>query len=987
MTDHVFARSFSVLITIMVLALVERARSAVSNEFDVFAGLEIRADSPSNNPSLLNKQTDAVRLASYTVLGSRIRQTQDEGPSPVSVYDQEYIRNTDAMTLADFLNRIPQNYTGIASGRSSAPNELNPEFGQRDETSSPPFSFVLMASAAPPGQTGVSGVSLRGLGSGSTLVLVDGRRAVQSGQGNQSTTTRQGFVDLNTIPLGMIERIEISTDGASAIYGADAVAGVINIILKKGYTGTEIRGGIKVAEHGGGRERTLSVTSGFVQGKLSGSVTVDYYDRKSLRASERGFSEQQDHRDRVVGSFDDGSPVYGRDFRLNWGYPAVIQATSGVVFDEFDMLPGVRVVMVPKGSSFTPGVGGFIPVTSPVPEASNGVIDASGQRRTNTANYLDLIPESTRRGLSSNFNYQFHDRLDGFVLFRTSDTKSVFHGQVGANTITGSFGSAVTLQAAYNPFNQDVTVGMILPEWGSQMQRVRTIDEAMTLGLRGVIAENWKWELAGTWGRQKVRQVEREFDSANLVGLLNHPDPAQRFNPFIDYTAAGSPSQAALLETLSLYPTRLAISRATGLDFVTDGTLFNLPGGGTKMAIGTSIRRDKVASTAIASSSAMTSVDTEKTVFGSQMTKAMFVEFLVPFWGRENSRGGLQRLDLNLAVRYESNERFAKTVPKVGLSWAPAQTLLVRGSWSEGFRAPGVTEYFIAPTVRSQAIQDPRRNPSTTTGVQTTTGSHTDPQPELSENTFVGLVYEPNFAEGVNFQVNYYNTVQRDVLQQLSAQTIVNNETIFGDRITRDPAAASDMAKNQPGPITAVDSTFVSFGKVVNRSMDIVFDYRVPWEEWGRFRVNVAASRTLESSLQLAPDEPTANLDHTTSAPPRWRLNAEIFWSRSDWNASVFMTRIDGFTDNTAGNLIVANTPTITFSPTPAVTKVDLRCGYEFKNGVWRGYGKNLRLSLGVSNVFDKEPPFSGTLWGFNAGLHHQFILGRAYELSFSLPF
>jgi iron complex outermembrane receptor protein len=128
---------------------------------------------------------------------------------------------------------------------------------------SPAFNFVLGTAAAPPGQTGVSGVSLRGLGAGSTLVLVDGRRAAQSGNGNRGTDTRQGFVDLNTIPLGMVDRIEVSTDGASAIYGADAVAGVINIILKKNYTGTELSGGYKAAEHGGGRERTASVITGF----------------------------------------------------------------------------------------------------------------------------------------------------------------------------------------------------------------------------------------------------------------------------------------------------------------------------------------------------------------------------------------------------------------------------------------------------------------------------------------------------------------------------------------------------------------------------------------------------------------------------------------------------------------------------------------------------------------------------------------------------
>ncbi|MDB6114383.1 MAG: TonB-dependent receptor, partial [Lacunisphaera sp.] len=204
--------------------------------------------------------TGALKLETVTVLGSRIRQTESEGPSPVTVYDQDYMRATGAMTLADFLNYLPQTYSGIAAGRGSAPNELNPEFGQRTENSFPLTNFILGAADAPPGQTGVSGVSLRGLGSGSTLVLVDGRRAAQSGSGNRSTVSQQGFVDLNTIPFGMIDHVEVITDGASAIYGADAVAGVINIVLKKNWQGNELSGSYKASEHGGGRERQATLT-------------------------------------------------------------------------------------------------------------------------------------------------------------------------------------------------------------------------------------------------------------------------------------------------------------------------------------------------------------------------------------------------------------------------------------------------------------------------------------------------------------------------------------------------------------------------------------------------------------------------------------------------------------------------------------------------------------------------------------------------------
>ncbi len=942
------------------------------------------ADAPA--AKMEKTETGALKLETYTVLGSRIRQTETEGPSPVSTYDRDYIRSTGAMTLADFLNQIPQTYSGIAFGRASTPNELNPEFGQRNESSFPSFNFVLQSSAAPPGQTGVSGVSLRGLGSGSTLVLVDGRRAAQSGNGNRATDTRQGFVDLNTIPLGMIESIEVTTDGASAIYGADAVAGVINIKLKKNYTGTEISGGFKTAEHGGGRERNGSIISGFSHGKLSGTVALDYYDRQSLKASDRSFSKEQNHSAIARGTLiATGATAFGRDYRLNFGFPAVIQASGGVVAGEFNAIPGVRVVFVPAGSATTPTVAQFVPATAIIPPAN--VVNASGQRRMNTASYLDLIPVSKRTGFSGNLNYKIGDRLDAFASYRTSDTKSNTNTQPGANSITGGFGTAALLPAAFNPFNQNVNISMVLTEWGAQSQRVRTWDDAATGGLRGKWGQTWEWELGGSWQRQKGRQITRNFNPAPFANMLTAADPLQRFNPFIDPSAPGAPSQAALLETLSLYPSVVGISTVTGLDFSANGDLYEYWGGTIKMAFGGSSFRNEVDSTAINfPTSSLTPVATIVALTGSQTTKAQFAELQLPVFGKDNAKPLFRRLDFNVAARHEDNGRFSKTVPKYGVSWTPVQSVLLRASWSEGFRAPGVTEYLIATSVATSTLTDPRRTPASTSGIAVTSGSNPNPLPELSENTYIGAVYEPSFIKGLSLQVNYYDTLQKDTLQQISAQNIINNEALFPDRVTRAAPTASDTALNQPGQITALNRVFVSFGEVVNRSLDFVADYRLPWVQYGNFRVNLAASRTLEATRALAPGQPPVVLEDDTASPPKWKYNAAVFWRKGDWSGSAFFSYQDGFQSNNSGNSLVANDTAIIYFPTPSVAKLDLRLGYEFRNGIWREYGKGLRVNVGVNNVFDKKPPFSDTVWGFNAGLHSQYILGRALELSFVLP-
>lgn len=927
----------------------------------------------------------AIQMAELRVLGSRIRQTESAGPSPVSTYDREYIRSTGAFTLADFLNQLPQTYSGIGSGRGSSPNELNPEFGQRTETSSPPFNFVLGSSAAPAAQTGVSGVSLRGLGSGSTLVLVDGRRATQSGAGNRGTDTRQGFVDLNTIPLGMIERVEVITDGASAIYGADAVAGVINIVLKKNYSGTEINGGFRTAEHGGGRERNASILQGFSYGKLSGSISIEYFDRQNLKASERSFSKNQNHTAIPAGTLlSTGAVQFGRDFRLLWGYPAVIQASGGTVAGTFNAIPGVRVVLTPEGATQTPAVGQFTPVTTPVPPAT--IVNASGQRRTNTAAFLDLIPETERKGLNANFNYKINDRLDAYAGFRTTENKSHMQAQLSANSITGGFGTAAVQQAAFNPFNQNVQVGMILLEFGPESQRVRTLSDAANAGVRGQFSKTWQYDLNGTWENQKVRQVTRNYNGAGFASLLN--STTQAFNPYIDARAPGAPSQAPLLETLAVYPTLRSESTSNAVDFSADGDLFDFWGGPVKMAFGASIRRDEVDSTSISFSSAAVPVATVAALSGGQDSKAFYAEFSVPVVGKENARPAamIHRLDLQLAGRTEEVGPFSKSVPKLGVSWAPFKSLLVRGSWSEGFRAPGVTEYLVVAPNFTSSLTDPRRTPPNTTGVTVSRGSNPNSGPEDSENSFAGLVYEPAFAKGLNIQANFYATVQKDVLQVLSAQTIVNNEALFPGRVTRAAPDATDTALGQPGRITAVSTIFANFGRVENRSADITVDYTLPWEDFGRWRLNFAASTTLKATRQLAPGQPPVVLEDDTASPPKWRINASLFWRKGNWNASAFLWYMDGFRSNGAGNILVQNNTAVVYYPTPAVTKLDLRAAYEFKDGVWRGYGKGLRLGVGVNNVFDKEPPFSDTVWGFNAGIHSQLILGRAYEFSFSLP-
>ncbi len=843
---------------------------------------------------------------------------------------------------------------------------------------------MIGASAAPPGQTGVSGVSLRGLGSGSTLVLVDGRRVVQSGSGNRSTDSRQGFVDLNTIPLAMVDRIEVITDGASALYGADAVAGVINIVMKKDWTGGELTTNVHSAFDGGGRERQGSFTYGFTSGPIRGNISLQGYDRLPLKASERDFSADQNHTDVVAGyNATTGEPIFGRDFRLNWGYPGVIQTA---LFNE--TLNGItdpagnptRFAIVNPGVTGMPTVNDFTGITANF---------ASGAVRGNTAEFLDLIPESSRWSASGNLNFNINDNVESYATYTISDTRGMFNGQANVSSAATSsgFGNFSTvIPAAFNPFGQNIAVGLVHYEFGSTWQKTQTRAHNAVLGVRGVIGQSsWQWDSYVGYQKQVFHQLGRAFNGAAITAALSNPDPAMRLNPFIDARAAGI-TQADIYETMAVYPTLDTESDMRSVDVTADGELFDLPGGTVRMGVGGFFERNTNQSFSVNYTAAVTPVRITDMVEGERDSYGVFTELSVPLIGTDNAMPLVRRLELQLAGRYEDRgDAGSTTVPKVGVSWVPVRSLLLRGSYSQGFRAPALSEYQVAGQVFSASITDPMRGtiaapntPAPTNGVQVLRGSNPDIEPETSETTYLGLVYEPIWVRGLNFEVNYYETVQKDVIQVLSAQIIANNQSTFGDRITRGAQTPDDITLNQPGPIIELNQTLINFGKVTNKSLDVVVNYSL--SSWaGNMRIGANASHLLESSRELRPGVEAVDDLGDTFAPPKWRYNVFAFWDRGPWNASAYFTYLSAFSTNQAGNLFTSS------YPIPSQTKLDLNGGYEFREGLWGGRAKGLRVSFGIGNVLDEEPPFSDTVFGFNGGLHSP--LGRTWQTSIQMPF
>ena len=917
-----------------------------------------------------------VKMDEFEVLGSRIRRSEVDGPSPVTTYGTDEIRATGAMNLADFMRTLPQTYNGVGAGRNSTPDDLNISAGQRNESliPLPPAAGVSpVVSTNAPVQTGSSGVSLRGLGAGSTLVLVDGRRVTQSGERNRGANTGQGFVDLNTIPLGLVERVEIITDGASAIYGGDAVAGVVNIVLKKSWVGTEVNGSVKLTEHGGARERQTTVTTGVagLGGRFHGTLAVNYYDRDPLFAAQRSFSKNPDFRTRIQGyNPTTGVAVLGTDQRIQWGYPAAVQATATTGFVS---IPGVRVLLAPEGSAITPAVSAFERRTTNDPGQTGTVILAQGQRITNPSSWTELVAAAERRGFTANGTFEIRKHLEVYGTYSFSDSRAL------AKTLP-VYVANVAVAAANNPFGEAIQFGLLLPQWGQVSQQTKTQTHSVTAGGRGKLGETWRWDLGYRWQDQKYHSIGHTFNATAFAAIANSNDPAQRFNPFIDERVSNATKQTALLEQTALYPTVDGRSVLDSVDVTANGDLVKIWGGPIRVALGGSYENEDSKNTAVAFAG-FPVVATATTYRDVRVTKAAFGELSVPIFGKPNRRPLLQRLEANFAGRYESlSDAGHRRVPKYGATWSPFQALLIRGSYSEGFRPPSLTEDRRVTSTTTATVADPARgNQSYPMTIMTRTNP--DLKAETSTNEFYGAVFEPPFAKGLTLQVNYYRTIQKDAIQSLSSTTILNNEALFPDYVARGTPTAADVAAGFKGQVTTLYSQYVNFGVIHNESIDFGADYRLPWDQLGRWRLSANAAKTIKQTRQLNIGQPATNDVGDTYSSPRWNLSSTLYWNKGPWTASSSLSYMSGFKSDRAG--ITSNT----ISNTPAMHLIDVRGAYEFKDRVWRKYGRGLRLGIGIANLTDEKPPFSNNIYGFNAGVYGRWAFGRTIEFSFSQPF
>ncbi|MDA5193678.1 TonB-dependent receptor [Govanella unica] len=869
---------------------LETGGSAMFTSLETNPGEQIAHDA-SDDMSPRKKPAVALDLEEIVVTGSNIRGANVIG-SKLFVFDQEDIRRTGFSSVQDVVQSLPQNFGG-GPNAMTAPlqgTENGAQFANRNFGAS---------------------INLRGLGAGSTLTVINGRRIAAAGGGT--------FVDISALPLSAVERIEVLPDGASAIYGTDAIAGVTNIILKQNYEGAETR--LRYGTVTEGRQQEYKASQLFGTNWQGGGLVLSYEYQKiePLFSEERDFSASSDLRS-----------LGGSDYRLPFSNPGTL-------------LAGGKSFAIPQGQDGTSlTAGDFISSTA----------NLGNDRRGTT-----LFPKQERHS----FYGHLHQELSGGlrVFAETLYTTRKFEARRPAKTLT------LTVPAT-NPFYVNPVGGLspvqvrysFLDDLGPQIDQGRVESYALVAGASLDLSAGWQTELTGTYNGSSENGGLRSgaVNMSALTRALADPNPRTAFNPFGD----GSHSNPATLKQISGYSTTNRGFDLWTLDVKSDGPLFALPGGMVKLALGGHYRKE---SWLIERLDFELASDTKFSV-AQDMTRdvrAAFTELLVPLVGDGNRLPGIERLDLSAAFRLEDYSDFGSTRnPRFGLAWSPLPGLSLRGTYGTSFRAPILSQ---RDTSLNQVFFFPLRDPKSPRGLSNAillTGNDPDLGPETATTWTVGVDFRPVTLPRFNLSLTYFDTRFKDRLGQVTDLGLLAKDDIFAPLIMRNPAAANTLAyfadpklvnvvgSTDPAAVDAiVNARLTNIGRSLVRGLDVTTQYGLTTGV-GDFILQVNGSLLFDFKESVTDTAPYVDLVDTLDRPVDWRLRSSLSWAYGGFTTTVFVNYTDSYKNK---NIIPAETVS-------SWTTADLTVSYWTGDQSARPWLRDLGFTFSAINVTNARPPF-----------------------------
>lgn len=891
----------------------------------------------------------AEKVERIEVTGSRIKRADLEGANPVTVLDKVDIERFGLTSIGDVLQNLP------AAGSAINTNSNN-------------------------GGDGTTTLNIRGLGSNRTLVLVDGKRW---------TPGLGGSVDLNNIPSAIIERIEVLKDGASAVYGSDAVAGVVNIITRKDFEGVHASAYLgEYASYNDGRKESYDIGFGASSGKGNVYVNVSYVNEKETLAGDRDIS---------------AVPIFGT--------PTGFGGSSGT--------PNTRFAWVDADGNFLNQQG----------DGNGGLIPWTAASAFNFAPFNFLSTPQERTNIFAKADYELADNLRVHMTSFYNNRKSA---QALAPTplfIGTAFGDTGYVLAANNPYNPtgvDLStdtennnlylLGRRMMEAGYRQFNQNVDQFQFNAGFEGSFDlgdRTFYWDVGTTYaditnneltdGLLNMGNVKTAIGDVDVCAATDGCVPLDLFGGS-SAIGVGSITQE-MLDYITFTAQDASNTNMKNYTANISGDVFEVPAGMIGFAAGYEKRWQKGFDQPDAFISAgLSSGNARQPTSGRYNVEEMYLELAIPLLA---DVAFAKNLDLELATRYSDYSNFGDTTnSKVGLKWRVNEDVMLRATFSESFRAPSISELFLGNSDSFQQLIDPceggavanpdkpgcagipagyvQPNPQ----IRTTVGGNENLLAEEGESKTYGIVYNPSWLDGLSMTFDVFDVEVTGAVSTVGAQNILDACAETGVTL------CSLIERNSSGGVVELFNGLVNLGGESTKGFDGNVAYRFD-TEYGSFITRWDFSYVDERSVLIV--DPVSGTSQTINNAgrafdrdviPRVRSNLSLDWANGDWAASYLVRFIKGTTETcNFGNSAAQNAQEQLLCSIPSETVGGAsfnRLGSMAYHDVSGSYQvtENMRVTLGVNNLFDTDPRVSYSTFAnsFDPSMYEipgRFVYGR----------
>jgi len=851
------------------------------------------------------------------ITGSAIRRIESETALPVQVITRADIEKVGVTTASEIVARLSSNVGGLTDGAS-----INVGGDQR----------------------GFNSANLRGIGTSSTLVLLNGRRMA-----NFASPGDDAGVDLNNIPAAAIQRVEVLLDGASALYGTDAIGGVINFITRKDFKGIELSTYGNKTQEGGAGKRTATITAGFGDLDKNGFnifTVADIQATSALSTSQRKFvgdlrvPERLPH---LLSGFT--SPA---NIRLSSNQLDYLQQQGFTINGR----PITSTIINPSVPNCAPSANLHLPAGTGGPDGCT--YDYMGD--------TELFPKSNKVNSLTRGVFQISPSTQLFAEVALSRSRTTYVGSsarvrayVDYSVIPALAGYNLADPSLYDPDDEDDVPGEVelrvrLNEAGRRTSELTSESQRYVVGLTGS-KNGWDYDMGITHSVNTIK--DRDTHGYVLYNETRQGIIDGLINPF-------GPSSAEGRALLDSYQVNDEVRHARGVmdsvDFKVSRSVGTLAGGDAGLAVGGEYRRERSRfdqSELLMSDNInddFAPVEGVASTSDSRKVKAVFAELLLPF---------TKQWEAQVSARYDRYQVVGGAAsPKVGLTYTPTKTMLFRASAGRGFRAPSMNDLY-RPTVYSATatLPDPVYCATVNNDYaecaynwDTRRYSNVNLKPEKSKQASIGMVIQP--SRNASMTLDYWHIKRTNLISEIGDDVILSNLDKYSDLVHRD----------DDGEIDYIDLRKENRGAQIASGLDLVLDYSGVKTSVGRFGGRLSGTYVLDSKIQN--DNGAAFVSNlgrfvTDGVVQRWRHTISVDWDNGPLSATLSNTFSSGYHDqNSAINLDDGSV--VKPNDVTSYSLWDLSTAWQVN--------KNFKLRAGIQNMFDRSPPFSNQAYYFLSG-------------------